>query len=472
MPNNIRVRFAPSPTGFLHLGNIRAALLNFLFARQRNGVFVLRIEDTDQARNVDEAGLKIIEDLKWLKIPQDEGPFLQSDRTNLYKEHLDDLIAQQKVYRCFCTKEELEKKRKAQLAKGEPPRYDRTCLHLSDDEIEKRVAAKEPFIWRFKVNQDQVITVKSMARKELKFDMKHFSDFALTRADGSFTFLFANFIDDWLMEITNVIRGEDHLSNTAMQAALFDALAVQCPTFWHLPIICNKEGKKLSKRDFGFTLEDLKSEGFLPEAICNYLAIIGGTFKQEIQSVDELIHNFDFDHLHATGSIKYDVEKLYWINRKWIERLDTNDLVPQIVPFLHVEIHASKDVSQDRLFYLINKVKSDCKTLTDFVPALRFCFEAPEIDVEKIDDYVGKDKTNAIVTLTDSVIKYSGQRDLFLETLKSEGKELGLKPKEFLGVVRYLLTGQFKGPGIHDVLDMLDDDQIKERLSLDTIFSS
>jgi glutamyl-tRNA synthetase len=466
MNKKVRVRFAPSPTGFLHLGNIRAALLNFLFARQRNGVFVLRIEDTDQARNVDEAGLKIIEDLKWLNLSFDEGPYLQSDRINLYQQHLDDLIAQQKVYRCFCSKEILEQKRKAQLESGQPPRYDRTCLHLSDDEVAKNLAGKKPFIWRFKVNHDQVITVRSMARKELKFDMKNFSDFALTRADGSFTFLFANFVDDWLMEITHVIRGEDHLSNTAMQGALFDALAVECPTFWHLPILCNAEGKKLSKRDFGFALDDLKTEGFLAEAICNYLAIIGGTFKDEIQSLDELIHNFDFDNLHSTGAIKYDVEKLYWINHKWIERCDIKMLVPQIVPFLHREIHASKEVPEERLIYLIEKVKSDCKTLKDFVGALRFCFEKPEIDIEEIDKYVGKDKANEIAALIDHVIEFAPQRDLFLETLKREGKEAGLKPKEFMGVVRYLLTGNFHGLGLHEVLDMLDDKQIMQRIGL------
>jgi glutamyl-tRNA synthetase len=465
MPNRIRVRFAPSPTGFLHIGNVRAALLNFIFARQRNGAFVLRIEDTDQARNIDEAGLKIINDLKWLNITYDEGPLFQSDRTNLYKQNLGDLISQQKVYRCFCTKEVLEKKRKDQLNSGQPPRYDRTCLCLSDDEIEKNISEKKPFIWRFKINQDQVITVKSMVRKELKFDMKNFSDFALTRADGSFTFLFANFVDDWLMEITHVIRGEDHISNTAMQAVLFDALAIQCPTFWHLPIICNKEGKKFSKRDFGFTIDDLKSEGFLAEAICNYLAIIGGTFQKEIQSLDELIHNFEFDNLHSTGAIKYDVEKLRWINHKWIERLDAKKLVSPIVSFLHNEIHASKEISEERLIYLIDKVKSDCKTLKDFVPSLRFCFEKPDVDIEKIDEYVGKNKTNLIAQLIDAVIAYVPQRDLFLETLKREGKDLHLKPKEFLGVVRYLLTGQFQGIGVHEILDMLDDHQILERLS-------
>jgi len=470
MANQVRVRFAPSPTGFMHLGNIRTALLNYLFARQRNGTFILRIEDTDVIRNVDEAGLKIIEDLEWLKITYDEGqvkggphaPYIQSERTTIYQKQLNDLIANQKVYRCFCPPEKLEKKRRDQIAQKKPPRYDRTCLHLSDDQIKQKIAAGKPFIWRFEVNDQQVFTIKSMVRKELKFEMKNFSDFALTRSDGSFTFLFANFVDDWLMEITHVIRGEDHLSNTAMQAALFDALAIQMPTFWHLPMLCNKDGKKLSKRDFGFALDDLKQEGFLPQAICNYLAIVGGSFKDEIQSLDELVHNFNFENIHTTGAIRYDLEKLKWINHKWIERLEAKELISLVVPFLS---KPHRDIGEDKLLFFIEKVKNDCRILKDFADVLRFCFEDPKIDISKIDEDVGKDKTNLIATLIDDVIAYVPQPELFLETLKREGKEKGLKQKEFLGTVRYLLTGSFHGLGLLDILEMLDEEQIMRRLS-------
>jgi len=490
MPEKIRVRFAPSPTGSMHLGNIRTALLNYLFAKQRNGALILRIEDTDQARNVDLADLKILKDLEWLGIACDEGPFLQSERTHLYQEHLDDLIANGFVYRCFCTPEILKEKRKEQIEKKKPPRYDRTCLHLSDDHIKQKLVAKKPFIWRFKVNSDQAFTIKSMARKKLSFDMKNFSDFALTRSDGSFTFLFSNFVDDWLMEISHVIRGEDHLSNTAMQAALFDALAVDTPTFWHLPMMINKEGKKLSKRDFGFALDDLKSEGFLPQAICNYLAIIGGSFKDEIQSLEELAHSFDFDNIHTTGAIRYDVEKLRWVNHKWIERLDAKEILPFIVPLSFDTFPCAKatgntpavaslwparqderaciegccPVSEEKLLYLVSKVKNDCSVLKDFVDALRFCFEDPEIDISVIDEKIGKDKTNSVASLIDDVISYVPKSDLFIEHVKREGKEKGLKPKEFFGVIRYLLTGSFEGISVHDIIDMLSEEQAISRL--------
>lgn len=480
MSTKVRVRFAPSPTGFMHLGNIRTALINYLFARQKNGDFVLRIEDTDVARNVNEASLKILEDLRWLGLSYDEGPslggecgpYLQSERTKLYQEKLDELIEQKKVYRCFCTTEELAQKRKEQMAAGKPPRYDRTCLHLSDDMVKQNLAGGttssegKPFIWRFQLNPDQVFKVKSLARGEVVFEMKHFSDFALTRADGSFTFMFTNFVDDWLMKISHVIRGEDHLSNTAMQAALYDACGVELPTCWHLPMICNQKGEKLSKRDFGFALDDLKKEGFLPQAICNYLAIIGGSFKDEIQSLDELIHNFDFDNLKATGAIKYDLEKLKWINHKWIERLDSKELLPFIVPFLQEKLTVSQEVSAEKLSFFVDKVKGEANVLGDFPELLRFCFEDPKVDVAAIDEQVGKDKTTLVTTLLDEVMPHAGQPELFLETLKREGKEKGLKPREFLSVTRYLLTGVFRGMGIHDILEMLDEETIRRRLSV------
>jgi len=458
-----RVRFAPSPTGFMHLGNIRAALLNYIFAKQKNGTLIIRVEDTDVERNIDEAGLKILKDLEWLSIRHDEGPYFQSDRKNIYQELLDDLIENRSVYRCFCSPEELEKKRREQVSQGAPPRYDRTCLHLSDDHIKQKIAAGKSFVWRFKLNQDQTISVKSMSRGEISFDMKHFSDFVLSRSDGSFMFLFTNFVDDWTMKITHIIRGEDHLSNTAMQAALYNAFAVEMPVVWHLPILCNREGKKLSKRDFGFKLDDLKKEGFLPEAICNYLAIIGASFKNEIQSIDELIHNFDFENLNTTGQIGYDVEKLKWVNHKWIGRLESKAILPYLVPLLNEEVHASKSVDENRLIFLVDKVKNDCKTLVEIVNELRFCFEDPVCDIEEIDRLIGKEKTNLIATLLDKIAGEMAQKEQFLSSLKREGKESGLKPKELFSAIRYLLTGKFQGVGIGDLLEMLDDDQIKRR---------
>lgn len=473
MQNKIRVRFAPSPTGYLHLGNIRTALINYLFKLQKQGTFVLRIEDTDASRNINEAALQIINDLKWLGISYDEGPviggpympYIQSERTKIYEEHLNDLIKQQKIYPCFCSTEKLEEKRKAQLATGNPPRYDRTCLHLSGDQIKQNLIAKLPFVWRVKINQKQILIINDMARKEVSFDMKNFSDFAITRSNGSFTFLFTNFVDDWLMNITHVIRGEDHLTNSAMQAALFDALAIPLPIFWHLPMLCNTDGKKMSKRDFGFTLNDLKNAGFLPQAICNYLTIIGGSFKKEIQSIEELSQNFDFEHLHTTGAIRYDVDKLLWINHKWISRLSTHELMPYILPFLHAELPETKTVNEERLLPLLEIVKSDCKSLKDIPSVLRFCFEDPTVTSREIVTELGKEKAEIVLSTIKKHAETSHNTELFLETIKKEAKANKLSLKEMFGTVRYLLTGSFRGIGIHNLFKMLRNDQIQKRLT-------
>lgn len=470
--SDIRVRFAPSPTGKIHLGNARAALLNYLFARQKDGAFVLRIEDTDPTRNVELGGKKIVDDLKWLGLKYDEGPivggphapYIQSERTRIYKDRLEQLVLNQKVYRCFCSAEELEKKRKEQISKGLPPRYDRICLNLSDDMIKEKLNSGRSFIWRLKINRNAVVEVDTLARGRMRFELKDFSDFGLTRPDGSFTFMFANLLDDWLMNITHVIRGEDHLTNMAMQAVLFDAFAVPLPKFWHLPMLCNEEGKILSKRDFGYSLDDLKKEGFLPEAICNYLVSLGCSIKPEIQNLDELADNFDFEHLRSSGPIRYNVEKLRWFNHKWINRLDGDELLKHAKPFLISKFPESEKLDKEKLVYLLDKVKSDAIVLGDFSESLEFYFKPPKVSRKELEKRVGQEKAGIILELILGMMTHLSEKDVFLSELKSKGNKTGLKTKEVLGSLRYLLTGDFQGISIYDLLEMLDVDEIKQRL--------
>lgn len=470
----VRVRFAPSPTGFMHLGNVRAAAFNYLFARQHRGTFILRIEDTDANRNLEEAKARIVQDLAWLKLDYSEGPekggaygpYIQSLRTHIYQQQLDELILHCKVYRCFCSAIELEEKRAKQIAMGKPPRYARTCGHFSDDKIKLKLAAGAPFIWRFRINEDQLIEINDLGHGSIKFELKNFGDFALTRPDGSFTFMFANFVDDWMMNITHVIRGEDHLSNTAMQAALYDAFAVKLPIFWHLPIICNKDGVKLSKRDFGFSLDDLRIAGYLPEAINNYIATIGASFTQEIQSTAELAQNYNFKNMHSTGAIRYDVEKLTWFNHKWIEKLELADLVKRIKPFL-LEQHPEADaLSDEKLTNLVSKVRTDLRTLKDVGIALAFYFAKPIFDRQSLDNAFGEDKATIALGIVASNLPQSDNPDIFIQAIKEQAQAQGLKTKEIFGTVRYLLTGRFEGVGMHDLLTMLDHGAIKDRLSV------
>lgn len=474
MIKNIRVRFAPSPTGFMHIGNIRAALMNYLFAHQKQGTFILRIEDTDQSRNINEAELNILETLKWFSLKYQEGPvvggnygpYLQSERTDKYKKLLDDLLQNQLIYRCFCSKEELEKKREEQISQGLPPRYDKTCRNLSNDKIKEKLAAEQSFIWRFKLNEDAIYKINTFERGTLKFEMKNFSDFALTRQDGSFTFLFTNFVDDYLMQITHVIRGEDHLTNTAMQAALFHAFTYPLPKFWHLPIICNLEGKKLSKRDFGFGIKDLKKEGFLPQAILNYLASLGTSLKEDIQSIGELVKSYNFENLSSTGAIKFDLEKLIWTNHKWIERLPANKLIEYIKPFLHNQIPASIKLEDEKLEFILERIKTDLKTLKDIGPNIKFYFEDPKININEIEKQFGKEKTEVAIKLIKQNLTSSNKTEFFLEIIKSEAKSHGLKIREIFGTIRYLLTGNFNGISIHYIFEILPDDIIQNRLNI------
>lgn len=470
----VRVRFAPSPTGMMHLGNVRAALMNYLFAKQKKGTFILRIEDTDTERNYDPQGVKIIDDLLWLGLDYQEGPikgghyepYFQSKRNDIYKEKLTVLEHRNLVYRCFCTVEELEKKRQRQLALKLPPRYDRSCLKFSSQEIEQKLAAKVPFIWRFKLNQDETITIHDLARGAMTFDFQHFSDFALTRNDGSFTFMFANFVDDMVMVISHVIRGEDHLTNTAGQAALYKAFGIDLPIFWHLPIIGNAQGQKLSKRDFGFSLNDLRQAGYLPEAICNYLAIIGGgTFEKEVMNLSQLADAIDFDHMKPTGQIRYDVEKLRWLNHKWITTLQDNDLVYRCMQFLAPVYPQVTQLSAEKIQQLITTVKNDLNILSDIHSVLAFYFEKPVVDEQTLAQTLSVTEMNKIVAIIQQHTASIDNPKEFVEKLKSDAKQQNIANKHLFAFIRLVLTGSTHGLALHDIISILGTTETMQRLS-------
>jgi nondiscriminating glutamyl-tRNA synthetase len=470
--NTVRVRFAPAPTGMMHLGNIRTALMNYLFAHHKKGTFILRIEDTDPKRNFDPKGIHIINDLRWLGLEYDEGPqkggpyepYFQSQRIPFYTEKLEYLIQNNFVYRCFCTLEQLEKKRLRQQALKLPPRYDRTCLKLNSQEIQALLDNKKPFVWRVKLDHEQIINIRDLAHDVIQFEMKNFSDFPITRQDGSFTFMFANFVDDLMMNITHVFRGEDHLTNTAGQAALYHLFKKELPVFWHMPIISNVDGKKLSKRDFGFSLRDLQSAGFLPEAINNYLAIIGSSFEQEIMSLDELAQSLNLEQPHATGQIKYDVEKLKWMNHKWIARYPINQLVQVCRPYLHKVYPETQKLNDARLAHLIEPIQSDLITLVDVVPALQFYFETPTISSADIDACISEKNKKIIAQVITQYLSLIDNPSAFVDTIKKIDEEKDIPLKEFFWFLRLGLMGKTNGPAIHDLIDMIGTQQATKRI--------
>lgn len=465
----IRTRFAPSPTGIMHIGNIRTALLNYIFAKQNNGVCILRIEDTDPKRNFDPGAKHIQKHLSWLGLQFDEGPqdgpcqpYFQSQRTEIYKNHLNFLQKNNSIYRCFCTQEELDAKRQRQIAMKKPPRYDGTCAKLSQDTIQKNLQSNTPFVWRMKVDANKQLSFNDLARGTLTFDLKNFSDFPITREDGSFTFMFANCVDDFEMNITHVLRGEDHLTNTVGQVVILQAFGKEVPIFWHLSILCNQEGKKLSKRDNGFSLEDLKATGFLPEAICNYLGIIGASFEQEILSLDELINAYNFENINTASQIKYDIEKLRWINHKWIAQSNTTYLAQQAKPFL-AQVYDISTISDTSLQCLLKAIQTDMHTLQDSIQMLKFYFEKPVITKQQLLKVVREEKLEQLLTI---ISQPADEWNTYSDNIKKQAKIADISCKELFSCIRMLITGSAKGLQIHDLFDCLDKEEFFSRLNI------
>ncbi len=468
----VRVRFAPAPTGMMHLGNVRAALVNYLFAKQHGGSFILRLEDTDANRLFDPEGRMIIADLRWLGLSYDEGPdrggpyapYSQSERTAIYTAYLEQLIAQQKVYRCFCSAEQLEKKRQMQIALKKAPRYDRTCRSLTAAEVAERSAAQQPFIWRFIVGAES-ITISDLARGSVTFDLTNFSDFPLTRQDGSFTFIFANCVDDISMKITHVFRGEDHLSNTAHQVMLYAAYAAPVPVFWHTPIIINHEGKKLSKRDFGFSLNDLRAAGFLPEAILNYLAILGSkTPHEEIMDLATIRAQIDIAEHASANAIRYDSDKLRWVNHHWIAKSGVERIAHQCRPFLEAVYPAAADLAQGELVRIIEPFYKEWTTLADCVGALYSYFQTPTVDLVALQQH----NLSATRTYIDALYAAACQEhdtELLLAAIRNI---IGTAPaehkKDLWALVRIALTGSADGARISDLFGILPHQTMVARL--------
>lgn len=471
MHPSVRVRFAPSPTGLLHLGSVRTALFNYIFAQKNKGRFILRIEDTDAERNFDPGAQLILKDLGWLGLTFDEGPgkpstfgpFFQSERSPIYKQYLQQLINQQRVYRCFCTPEDLEKKRLRQITLKKPPRYDRACLNLSQQEHARLLDIQTPFIWRFRLDNDQTIHINDIVRGSIEFHMSNFSDFPLTRADGSFTFLFSNAIDDITMKITHIFRGEDHISNTPCQAALYQACNASLPIFWHMPVICNSDGKKLSKRDFGFSLQDLQQAGYLPEAINNYLGIIGSSCEKEIMTLHELVQTIDFKQ-QSMSAIKYDVDKLNWVNHEWLKKYNLEALLSVGLPFLMKFYPQAANLPQQELNTLFSLVHPEIKTLGDIPTILSWYFQPPTITQEHIEKITSLPTAQSIISLLVQALNTSDTPQKVLDACKAAIKEKGISAKDFWKVARFALTGNPEGMSVHDIITALGIEKTKERL--------
>lgn len=464
----VRTRIAPSPTGFLHIGTAKMAIYNWLFARRHQGTFVLRIEDTDAERSTQEAIDVIIESLQWLGLDWDEGPFYQTQRYDLYREHAYRLIAEGKAYKCYCTPEELEAKRQQATKDGKPTRYDRTCRERTDH------PAGQPFTVRFKTPLSGTTVVHDLVQGDVSFPNEELDDLIILRSDGSPTYNFCVVVDDVTMQITHVIRGNDHLSNTPKQILMYEALGYPLPQFAHTPLILGSDKAKLSKRHGATATLTYRDEGFLPEAIVNFLVRLGWSFgDEEIFSRQELIEKFSLEGIGKSAGI-YNKEKLLWLNQHYIKVAAPERLATLLMPFLKQKYPVLKcpvdgaELSPDSpwLYQAIATLQERSKTLVEMADLLDYYFVE---DVTYQDKAVKKfftpeaaDILEALVTVLEPLEPFEPKT---LETaVHGFAEQRGLGLGNVAQPVRVALTGGTASPSLFDVVALCGKPVVLKRL--------
>jgi nondiscriminating glutamyl-tRNA synthetase len=469
-----RVRFAPSPTGELHVGNARTALFNWMFARHFGGNFILRIEDTDESRSALSYQVKLIDDLKWLGIDWDEGPqkegaygpYKQSERLHIYADHLQKLVAADLVYPCYCTEEELEEERQALIRSKRMPRYMGKCRNLTPAECKSQEAKGRKHSYRFRVPQ-LTVEFDDLIRGAMKFEGEAIGDFIIVRSNGMPAYNFAVVIDDHLMAITHIIRGEDHLSNTALQIMLYRAFGFEPPTFAHHCLILGKDRSKLSKRHGAVSVGEFRKQGILPEALINYLGLLGSSFTEgrEVLSCGEMIADFSLERASKSGAI-FDEEKLRWLNAIYIRNCATEDLTKRLFPFLQQAGYQPDTLDTSWLKNVIDAVKSDLTKLTDIGGHIRFFFdEQYELTDAAKHILAGVNAHKVVKAFGEYLVSAQGMpNDLYVGAIKYVKEKTGVKGKELFMPIRAALTGVVHGPELDRVFAVLGKESAAKRL--------
>ncbi|MFH1017045.1 MAG: glutamate--tRNA ligase [Pseudomonadota bacterium] len=456
MHSAIRVRFAPSPTGNLHIGGARTALFNFLFAKHHHGVFILRIEDTDKERSTPEATEAILDGLKWLGLSWDEGPFFQSQRSEIYRKKLEELLASGHAYRCYCTAKELEERRQSQLKAGKPPKYDGRCRQLIGQTIDK------PHVIRFLVPEGST-RVADVVKGEIAFNNVELEDLVLARSDGSPTYNFTVVVDDVDMEITHVIRGDDHLNNTPKQILLYQAMGAKIPVFAHVPLILGEDKQRLSKRHGATSVQSYREEGYLSHALVNFLVRLGWSHgDQEVFSLDELIEKFDLDSVGKSAGV-FNKEKLLWINQHYIKAADAEALLSEIDRFISIPPERRCGEGPVKM---VDLLRERSKTTLEMAELSRFYFHD---DVKWDEKAKAKFLTPEIKTPLTRLKALLMMCEPFDEaTLKPQFQnllgEFGMKMGDLAQPLRVALVGGTVSPGIFDVLALLGKGRVLKRL--------
>ncbi|MBF0795085.1 MULTISPECIES: glutamate--tRNA ligase [Mammaliicoccus] len=481
MSNKVRVRYAPSPTGYLHIGNARTALFNYLFAKHYDGDFVIRIEDTDIARNLEDGESSQFSNLEWLGLNWDEsvnkdggyGPYRQSERGHIYKPLIDKLLAEDKAYKCYMTQEELEAEREEQIARGEMPRYGGKHAHLTLEEQKAFEAeGRQPSI-RFRVPQNKTYTFNDIVKGEVSFDSNGIGDWVIVKKDGIPTYNFAVAIDDHYMEISHVIRGDDHISNTPKQLMIFEAFGFETPKFAHMTLIVNEERKKLSKRDGQILqfIEQYKDLGYLPEALFNFIGLLGWSpeGEEEIFSKEEFIKIFDEKRLSKSPAF-FDKKKLEWINNQYMKEKDSETVFEMTIPHMVKAGLLPESPSEAELTWardLVGLYQEQMSYAGEIVPLSELFFREHLDFSDEAKEVLNGEQVPTVMT---ELIKQFESLEPFDEpaeikkSIKAVQKETGVKGKQLFMPIRVAVTGQTHGPELPNTIALLGRDKVLSRL--------
>lgn len=447
--SDLRVRFAPSPTGYLHIGGARTALFNYLLAQQQQGAFVLRIEDTDVARSTQESVDAILDAMEWLGLSCNEGPFYQSDRFDLYKEKVQQLLDEGKAYKCYCTAEELDAKREAAMKQGLKPKYDGTCRNREDQ-------PDLPYVVRFKLPLDrEEVSFPDQIKGDISFKTQELDDLIIQRTDGTPTYNFVVVIDDAEMGINLVIRGDDHINNTPRQILLYEALGYEVPEFAHVPMILGSDKKRLSKRHGATSVMAYQQEGYLPEAMVNYLVRLGWSLgDEEIFSMDDLIEKFTLKNVGRAAGV-FNPEKLLWLNAHYIKTGDVERLAELLKPFL---LEKGIDLAQGPdLVAVVKSLQERASTMVEMADGAAFYFQNDlSYDEKAHNKFLKSDKTELFATIRNELeqctaFNHDGLEQAFAVVMEKTGLKFG----KIAQPLRVALTGGTASPSIYEVLEVL-----------------
>lgn len=480
MTVEVRVRYAPSPTGHLHIGNARTALFNYLFARKNNGKFIIRIEDTDVKRNVEGGEQSQLKYLKWLGMDWDEsvdvggeyGPYRQTERLDIYKQYWQDLLDRGLAYRCYCTEEELEQEREEQMARGETPRYSGKHRDLTEEQRQALEAEGRVASIRFRVPEDRVYTFDDMVKGTISFNSKETGDFVIVKKDGIPTYNFAVALDDHLMKISHVLRGEDHISNTPRQLMIYEAFGWEPPQFGHMTLIVGEDHKKLSKRNESIIqfIEQYDQLGYLPEALFNFISLLGWSpeGEEEVFSQEQLISIFDEHRLSKSPAV-FDTNKLAHMNNTYIKNADPDRIADLAIPHLQKASRLPSKLTAEQEEWaraLVALYQEQMTAASDIVDLSEVFFRTHlELDAEGI-EVMGGEQVPAVLSAFLAKIEQSDEFNAqkIAAMIKEVQKETGFKGKQLFMPIRVALTGQTHGRDLNQTIWLLGRDRVLDRL--------